>query len=246
MNKYYLYILLLLMFFVQYTNGQDTIFFKSNERVLAIINEITETEIRYKEYAYPDGPDYIMSVRSITKIVYKNGTLKEFENDKMDIPFKRNIIAFQIFDLIYNNFTIYYEHILNEGKFGIIVPLSKGILSTPSEQQEFTSIFYSGIGLNIYFFDQQKFSYFMGPEAHFGVGMERFLSRGPNGNKIYIDKEFPYFRILVNNGLAYTFKSNLRLTAVFVFGVQNYNLYNSTNDGIIPIFYFTGSIGYRF
>ncbi len=79
----------------------------------------------------------------------------------------------------------------------------------------------------------------MGPEIHFGLGSESITSWGPNGNKIYTDKEFSYNRIVINNGLAYTFESNLRLTAVFVFGIQSYNLYNSPNDGINPIFYFT-------
>ena len=114
------------------------------------------------------------------------------------------------------------------------------------DAQKFTSIFYSGVGVNIYFHNQQKFSYFMGPEVHFGVGSESIASWGSNGKRVYINEEFPYFRILINNGLAYTFKSNLRLSAVFVFGIQNYNLYNSPNDGVTPIFYFTGSIGYRF
>lgn len=248
MNRHFLCVMLLLVIFVQNTNGQDTIYFKSNEKVLAIINEISDTEIRYKEYSNPNGPDYIRNINSVAKIAFKNGTYKEFERDKLDIPFKRNILAFQIIDLVYNNFTIYYEHVLTKGKYSILVPLSKGILSSSDndEPRKFTSVFYSGIGVNIYFHNQEKFSYFMGPEVHFGVGSESIASWGPNGNRVYIYKEVPYFRILINNGLAYSFKSNLRLSAVFVFGIRNYNLYTSPNDGVTPIFYFTGSIGYRF
>jgi hypothetical protein len=101
---------------------------KSNEKVVAVINEITQTEVRYKLYYYPQNPELLKSVKRIEKIVFNNGDTWYYKKELFFTQFKRNILAFHISDLIYHEFTISYEHIFKNGKLGIKIPLSVGII----------------------------------------------------------------------------------------------------------------------
>lgn len=243
MNKSIFIGILLLVIFIQSSIGQDTIFFKSNDKVLAIISEISEAEIRYKNYTNPTGPDYLISVNLVSKIVFSSGDIKTFEKKVPDFPFKRNSVAFHIFDLMLENVTISYEHIFKKGKYGIKIPLSFGLI--PSDAIDgpgyYSNVFYSGVGLNIYLAGQRDVSYFLGPELNLGIGSENISYWGRE-----VEKRFFYGRLLINNGVAYTPVPNFRLVTVMGLGLRNYNLYNSYYDGVEPAFYFTLSLGYRF
>ncbi len=229
--------------------GQDTIYFKNNEKAIAIISEITENKIRYKEYSLPDGPDFYYSLEYINKVVFKNGQTKVYAKSQPVIPFKRNVIAFHIFDLVYKDFSFSYEHIVKNGKYGIKIPIGIGI--NPSSgydgPREYLNVFYSGVGFNIYVMGQRMASYFMGPEIHFGSGMDNVdYWDDENGYHIDKDEQFFYGRFLINNGIAFTPIPNFRLTGVAGLGVRYYDLYNGYDDGVRPTFYFTFSMGYRF
>lgn len=235
--------ILLLISFIQYATGQDTIYLKSNHRVLAQISEIYETEIRYKSYTNPTGPDYLVSINLVARVVFNNGMTKTFEKKISDFSFNRNIIAFHFFDLMLEDVSISYEHIFKNGKYGIKIPLSVGLIPEDAiyGPGNYHNIFYSGIGFNIYIPGQRPVSYFMGPELHLGKGNENISYWGNEK-----ENSFFYGRFLINNGVAFTPVSNFRLMAVMGLGLRNYNLSHSYNDGVEPAFYFTISLGYRF
>lgn len=71
MKKFHFIVLCFLCVF--FSKAQDTIFFKTNEKLVVFVKEVSQTEIQYKKVELPDGPMYIASKNDIAKIVYKNG-----------------------------------------------------------------------------------------------------------------------------------------------------------------------------
>lgn len=60
--------------------AQDTIIFKENAKVvLAKVEEITDTAVRYKSFDNLEGPTYNIPISSVASIQYKNGKQEVFE-----------------------------------------------------------------------------------------------------------------------------------------------------------------------
>lgn len=72
---------LLLLFFYSNIFAQDIITKKNGEDIQSKISEITQTEIKYKKYEYPDGPVYTLAKSDALMIRYENGN-KDIFNDK--------------------------------------------------------------------------------------------------------------------------------------------------------------------
>lgn len=70
---------LLCLLFSFVGKAQDTIFFKSKQKLVVIVKEVSPTEIQYKKLELPDGPMYIVSKNDVEKIVYKNGYTDVFK-----------------------------------------------------------------------------------------------------------------------------------------------------------------------
>ncbi len=56
--------------------SQDTIFFKSKDKIVVFVKEVSQKEIQYKKFEMPDGPMYVVDRDVIDKIVYKNGQVE--------------------------------------------------------------------------------------------------------------------------------------------------------------------------
>lgn len=68
------YILLLVVLFsINISFAQDTIYKKNGEKIIAKITELTPSEIKYKRFDYQDGPLYIESKSNVVSIIYSNG-----------------------------------------------------------------------------------------------------------------------------------------------------------------------------
>jgi len=59
--------------------GQDIIVTKNARRIEAKVTEVGTDNIRYKSLNNLDGPDYVMSKKDISSIIYKNGIVELFE-----------------------------------------------------------------------------------------------------------------------------------------------------------------------
>lgn len=250
-------LLFLLVFTVTFLDvkAQDTIVFKSGEKTLGIVKEISDVEIVYKDFNFPDGPDYKVRKSSLSRIMLKNGQVKQFSKEKPMVVYPSNIISYHIFDMIYPEFTISYEHILKNGKLGFKIPVSLGYNYTDgnSGPRDYNNIWYTGLGLNVYLMGQRMASYFIGPELHFGEGVEYYSYYDEDyngyGQSIRVDERFYYTRFLINNGIAFCPIPEFRLAAVLGLGFRYYNLnskYEYSEDGMKSTAYFTFSMGYRF
>ncbi|MEZ5195476.1 MAG: hypothetical protein R2764_03485 [Bacteroidales bacterium] len=235
--------------------AQDTIVFKSGERTLGIVKEISDLEILYKDFNFPDGPDYKVRKSSLSRVALKNGQVKQFSKEKPLTVYPRNIIAYHIFDMVYPEFTISYEHILNSGKLGLKVPFSLGYNYSDGNNgpRNYNSIWYTGVGLNVYLMGQRMASYFIGPEIHVGEGVEYYGYYDEDyygyGQHFNVQKRFYYTRFIINNGIAFCPIPEFRLAAVLGLGFRYYNIdseYDYSEDGMKSTAYFTFSMGYRF
>jgi len=75
--KHTLFFILLLMGFAS-LRAQDTIYKRSGEIIPSKITEISTTEVKYKRFSMPDGPDFIIGRNEIQKIRFSNGVVDSF------------------------------------------------------------------------------------------------------------------------------------------------------------------------
>ena len=73
--------------------SQDTIFYKNATKVVAIVKEVSQTEVQYKKVDMPDGPMYIVSKNDITKIIYKNCYTEEIKSTVVETPANQPLIV---------------------------------------------------------------------------------------------------------------------------------------------------------
>ncbi len=237
-----------LMYFTSVS--QDTIYLVNKEKIISIVNEISDNDIRFKEYSNPSGPDFVVKKSAIDRIIFKNGEQKQFVQEKRIIPYGRNAISFHLFDLAYRDFTFSYEHIIKNGKIGFKIPFAVGFNNDDGESgpYNYKNLAYTGLGMNVYVMGQRMASYFMGPEIQFGLGQDQIYYDYYDYSYMsyYEEKEFFYGRLYINNGVAFCPVPNLKLTSVLGVGIRYYDLDNSPDSGVQSTVYFTFTMGYRF
>lgn len=233
--KFYLTYLLLLLF--SFSNAQDIIYKTDGSTISSKILSVENTEVRYKKYSNPEGPTYIIYTRDIDKIIYENGyeeffNIKETQKqnepeqpdgnkEKYDYSKYRNSVQFNIFDIVYNEFTLSYEYLTKKRKLGIEIPVSLGYNLTDPVFQD-ASVFYSGIALNVYPAGFKKITYFTGPELR--IGQTSTTRWDSEKQKEVTDKKFLYSRFLVNNGIAFNLAENFFLATHVGIGIKYYDI----------------------
>lgn len=68
------------------TTAQDIIITKDAKRIEAKIQEVSDKEIKYKKFAYQEGPDFILSTTEINSILFENGDTQVFSNTAAQQP----------------------------------------------------------------------------------------------------------------------------------------------------------------
>lgn len=59
----------------------DIIILKNSTRIDAVIQEVSQNEVKYKKASSPNGPSFILSTSEIVSIVYDNGEVQTFDNN---------------------------------------------------------------------------------------------------------------------------------------------------------------------
>lgn len=59
----------------------DIIILKNSTRIDAVIQEVSQSEVKYKKASSPNGPSFILSTSEIVSIVYDNGEVQTFDNN---------------------------------------------------------------------------------------------------------------------------------------------------------------------
>lgn len=74
--------------FSTFSNAQDTIVKSSGEIICAKIIELSTTEVKYKKFAFQEGPTYIEDKSTIQSIKYANGSVEKMEPPKVESSIK--------------------------------------------------------------------------------------------------------------------------------------------------------------
>lgn len=64
------------------TYAQDNIILRNGEEIPAKVLEVTQTDLKYRKAANPDGPIYTATLRDVLLIKYANGTKDTFGNER--------------------------------------------------------------------------------------------------------------------------------------------------------------------
>ena len=84
MKNYFLLFFALL--FSAFLFGQDTIYKRGGDIVIAKITELTPSEIKYKRFDFQDGPTYIELKSNIEWVKYSNGLKETFKKEEVVKP----------------------------------------------------------------------------------------------------------------------------------------------------------------
>ena len=243
----FLSVLALFFFFSFFSFSQDEIILNTGEKIKVVVTEVDKKQVKYKKHSNPEGPVFVVNKRDVSKIVYKNGEEDVFSGGGSLYNFKQNIFAYNIFDVVYNQFAFSYEHISKNGKMSFLIPLSIGY-SDRYGPKEFQDYGFTGFGINLFPTGQHRVTYYLGPELQIGIGEDYVYADDPyygydNYNKT---SRFVYGRFIINNGLVYSPVVNFRLNASFGLGIRYYDLPDSYDSGLQSTAYFTISMGYAF
>lgn len=160
--------------------AQDTIYKIDGTSVIAKVTDVDKSIIRYTVVGQDYSTDFTAPRNQIGYIVFRNGN-KEYCNYnrirnkhkfRSKEIFNRNIVALNMFEFMFSNLTMSYEHILPSGKFSVKVPVSVGLGGPPNEdhyrgrlrQYQFAQnrLFAGGLELNVYPAGQAENAYYLG------------------------------------------------------------------------------------
>lgn len=235
-------ITLFLLFFSASFFAQDIIYTTLDEKIEAKVLEVGTSEIKYKKWSYLEGPTYSLLKSDVVLITYENGSFERFENttparptysdrpnpfprnseldEKLKTDFGRNILSFNISDMLASRFSLGYEHIFKNGKWSLKIPVSLGF----GEETYYIQNLYfrTGLGINHYPTGQGRVQYFAG--TLFTYGLRR------NGSGYYNPSTGTYFsntRLdnvmagFVTNGINYQVTEHFNLSAVGGIGFED-------------------------
>ena len=100
--------------------SQDTIFYKIATKVVAIVKEVSQTEVQYKKVDMPDGPMYIVSKNDLTKIIYKNGYTEEIKSTVVETPSQPFTVTYAV-PISEGKPTISYSDTRRDSKLKVLI-----------------------------------------------------------------------------------------------------------------------------
>jgi hypothetical protein len=264
MKKISLLLLFLLSCLAFRSFSQDVLYKTDGTKEQVKITMVTNDEIQYKKFNNPEGPVYSIPKKDLLMITYENGDfemIKSVDNSKMATKtelsenFKKNLITFNLLDVVYYDFTISYERILASGTLGVKIPVGIGYAYNSdynnNREEWVRNKFYSGIGINFYPTGQGKWRYFVGPNIRVGYGKMIDYSSGyydEYGNWVYgeTDVEGIYTKFYMDNGVIFTPVKNFSVEAVGGVGIRFFPDAGDNHNPVMPSGYFSFNMSYRF
>lgn len=75
---------IVLCWLVVICHAQDTVVKTDKSEIKCVVNEVTQTHIKYKKWDFQNGPTYNISQNEVFMIIYSNGEIEKFK--RVDIP----------------------------------------------------------------------------------------------------------------------------------------------------------------
>jgi hypothetical protein len=261
-------LLLLTIFFFAFafrSYSQDILYKTDGTKEQVKITMVTDKEIQFKKFTNPDGPVYSVPKKDVLMITYENGdfeminksTVSDKQAAKTDLEenFKKNLISFNLFDVVYYDFTVSYERILASGTMGIKIPLGIGYAYNSdfynNREQWVKNKFYSGIGINFYPTGQGKWRYFVGPNIRVGYGKlidyySGYYDEYGNWVEGEVINEGIYTKFFMDNGVIFSPVKNFSVEAVVGVGIRFFPDSGDNHNPVQPSGYFSFNMSYRF
>lgn len=229
--------------------AQDVIVKKDDSKIDAKIIEIQGSEIRYKKFSNPDGPDYTISKREVAEVRYQNGEVESLAKVKQATgseDFGRHFVSYNAFALLFSNVNFAYEHFFPSGYFSVKVPLTIGFSSDELDDDPSSDIvkigknkiFNVGVDFNFYPTGQGRAKYFMGTGIEYGQYkyQKNVYYYDPLATqRDYNNSAANYMAITFKNGILFqpTDNFNIQLTGGLGMGrdYASYNYFYSVNNG---------------
>ncbi|MEA3496247.1 MAG: hypothetical protein U9R42_09455 [Bacteroidota bacterium] len=253
-----------LVFILSNLFSQHLIILNNDETIKASEVEVLADKIKYKKQINPDGPFYVIDKDRVAIIDYENANaeiispLGAEKNKKMitnvEAPlnkdFKRNIFAYHLFDVIFNDFTLSYERLSKNGMLGYQIPLGFGFRKQTyynSNNNNSDNTIYTGISLKYYPAGQGVFKYYVGPELRIGYLIDNHYESQWDDTEqkyydVYIEKQSPYTKLFIRNGVVFLPVDNLSIGMNFGLGMKYYTIF----DRVVKTAHFAVNLGYRF
>ncbi len=235
-------------------SAQDKIH-RTNGKVLTVkVEEVNDDFILYKSIT-GDGPAFKINRYRVDKVVYQNGEVdEELFSARDELPtldgslLGKNIGSFDVVSLIYNEVGFGYERILYNGLLGVRIPLILGTGQGEMSSRQFSTLFQSGVDVNLYPARQGRFRYFIGPG--FRAGRVNYLTYNECGvglepNSILSPGMQSILALQINNGLVLQATEHFSMTFLLAVGTRKFNSsvtgYNHSNRFTT----FHVNVGYR-
>jgi hypothetical protein len=223
-------ILLLLLLLPKYFFAQDIIVMRSGEEIQAKILEVNELEVKYKKFDYQDGPTFIVSKSKIFMIKYADGSKDVFSEtataatSKKDSLYGSNIISTNVFSFFWGDISFAYEHINKTGKFGLRIPFTIPIASSPNNQLG------GAVDFKFYLTKPGVAQYYLGPSIAAYVWDQNTFVGG----------------IMFDNGVSFQATKHFNITLDAGAGIAHYDAYHQPAFFDLFIWRAGLNFGYRF
>lgn len=99
MQKFYILLIALLCSILNVLAANDLIIKTNSEKIEALIQEVSETEVRYKKADNPNGPVFIIKSSEISTIIYANGEVQAMTSTQpqTQVPTNTNVSMDDVF-----------------------------------------------------------------------------------------------------------------------------------------------------
>ena len=202
----------------------DLIIKTNSEKIEALIQEVSDTEVRYKKATNPNGPTFVLSMTEIATIIYANGEVQAIASSKTTSTTTKTTTS-----TLSNGGQ--FDHI-----FASYQQQKKVKQERPKRTYEWEHFLLANYACAFtpYQYNQHAFGLTYGHVKLFGWYVNALLGTGFN---------YAY------TGVGPYFHNNYSLTYPFYTGKISHNLVSATVGGVarlvIPLYVYTG-IGYTY
>lgn len=250
--------------------AQDTLYRMNGTLQVVNVLELKENAIRYSGFHSSDSTVYNLSTSALSKIAFRDGTVKTFfqtslatlkKENKVDsraADFGRNFIALNVFDLTRDNLTFSFEHTFKSGACSIKIPFSIGLSEKDTMTNRYdrpsidyysnNKIFSTGIDLYFYPYGQGFQKFFFGPSVEYGiVDFNLYFSNFWETQNISVKSS--YYALLFQSGILIQPFKHINLAFHGGFGVSKFDLdppYERYYSKIHMTFRLGVLVGYKF
>jgi len=160
--------------------------------------------------------------------------------------YNKNIISYSLLDLAFYDLTLYYERLIDNGKYGIKGHVGWNFRRN-SYYNSFNKWYYGGISINYYPVCYKSFRYFAGLTLRAGAANYSEVYRSSytfSARRERINENYLFMKAYIDNGILLSASNHFYCSFVMSIGIQHKHMYvlSPFEPAAMPWFF----LGYRF